>query len=92
MNLTNGQCAVLTAFREFGPMTDVALAVYVHHVAQESMSSSGIRSRRAELVAKGLLDVIGTKAMKSGRRAAVHQINAQGQKALNLNNPLRLVA
>lgn len=79
-NLTTGQKAVLRAFHEFGDMTDVALATYVHHVSQENMSSSGIRSRRAELVRKGLVDVTGTKKMKSGRYAAVHGLTALGIK------------
>lgn len=82
--LTAGQTAVLRAFHEFGPMTDVALSVYVHHVEEVSMSSSGIRSRRAELAratsSRGpLLHAVGTKKLKSGRRAAVHALTDEGK-------------
>lgn len=84
--LTDGQTAVLRAFFEFGPMTDVALSVYVHHVNEVPMSSSGIRSRRAELSRAGasrpaFLHVIGTKRLKSGRNAAVHALTEAGQRA-----------
>lgn len=85
-SLTEGQTAVLRAFHEFGPMTDVALSVYVHHVAEASMSSSGIRSRRAELTRttaqrSALLHAVGTKKLKSGRRAAVHAPTDEGYRA-----------
>lgn len=84
--LTEGQIAVLQAFHEFGPMTDVALSVYVHHVSEASMSSSGIRSRRAELTRptaqrKSFLHAVGTKKLKSGRRAAVHALTDEGRRA-----------
>lgn len=77
-DLTQGQLAVLRAFHEFGPMTDVALSVYVHHVSESNMSSSGIRTRRAELGRKGLITAVDTKLMKSGRSAAVHDLTDVG--------------
>jgi hypothetical protein len=77
--LSAGQITVLRAFHEFGPMDDTALAVYVHHVAEQPMSSSGIRTRRAELVRKGLLAVVRTKRVKSGRRAAIHGLTWDGR-------------
>ena len=79
-DLTQGQAAVLSAFYEFGSMTDVALAVYVHHMSEVSMSSSGVRTRRAELVRHNppLLQVIGTKVLKSGRKAAIHALTEDG--------------
>jgi len=82
MSLTKGQRTVLAAFKSFGAMDDLALTVYVHHVAESPMSSSGIRSRRAELVRKGLLTVTGVKTLKSGRAAAIHGITLQGKTAL----------
>ncbi len=82
--LTVGQTAVLRAFYEFGPMTDVALSVYVHHVSEVAMSSSGIRSRRAELVRSSLLHAVGTKKLKSGRRAAVHSLTSEGRELAEL--------
>lgn len=79
-SLTNGQIAILRAFNEFGSMTDLALSVYVHHVAEESMSSSGIRTRRSELSRKGLLSDVGTRKLKSGRMAVVHGLSEEGRR------------
>jgi hypothetical protein len=78
--LTDGQRNVLRAFYEFGPMDDTALTVYVHHVADKAMSSSGIRTRRAELTrtAPPLLQAVDTKRLKSGRRAAIHALTPTG--------------
>lgn len=82
-SLTDGQTAVLKAFHEFGrPMDDQALTVYVHHIADEPMSSSGIRSRRAELgraTPLPLIKVTGTKVLSSGRSAAVHGLTTAGK-------------
>lgn len=83
MDLTDGQITVLEAFRTVGSMEDVVAAAYVHHIAD--MSSSGVRSRRAELVSKGALEVVGTKVMRSGRKAAVHGITKAGRQALRKN-------
>lgn len=82
MHLSPGQRTVLTAFQSFDQMDDVILTVYVHHIADSPMSSSGIRTRRAELVRKGCLRVVGTKTLKSGRPAAVFGITAKGRRAL----------
>jgi hypothetical protein len=78
-NLTDGQKAVLRAFRAFGAMDDVALAVYVHHVEDVDMSSSGIRTRRHELGLKGLLHAVGIKRAKSGRRATIWNLTPEGR-------------
>lgn len=85
--LTKGQRVVLLAFYEFGAMNDTALSVYVHHIAESPMSSSGIRTRRAELTRTvdengnpaPLLRVVGTKKLKSGRRSAVHDLTELGR-------------
>lgn len=82
--LTAGQEAVLRAFYEFAPMDDTALTVYVHHISGRSMSSSGIRSRRAELVRKGLVAVTGVKTLKSGRNAAIHGITLRGRAVIGV--------
>lgn len=91
-NLTDGQIAVLRAFWGFGkPLDDQALAVYVHHIEDDPMSSSSVRSRRAELtrpifnergeaVTKPLVAAVDTKRLRSGRRAAVHALTPAGQK------------
>lgn len=72
--MTRGQQAVLKAFQEFGPMTDTALAVYVHHTSPLVMASSGIRTRRSELVKMGYLTVVGETKLKSGRTALIHDL------------------
>jgi len=77
-SLTKGQRAVLRAFSDFGAMDDTALTVYVHHIADQAMSSSGIRTRRAELGRKGLIEVVGVKTLKSGRNAAIHGLSSRG--------------
>lgn len=82
MKLTGGQHTVLQAFKNFGDMDDVALTVYVHHIADNPMSSSGVRSRRAELVRKGCITTTGKKRLKSGREASIHGITATGRQAL----------
>lgn len=64
-------------------MSDIALETYVHHIADVPMSSSGIRTRRAELADKGLLKITGTKKLKSGRRAAVYGLTYNGARKAN---------
>jgi hypothetical protein len=91
-SLTKGQQAVLRAFSDFGAMDDTALTVYVHHIADVAMSSSGIRSRRAELARKGLLAVVGVKQLKSGRNAAIHGITRKGEQVAVLLTGSRLTA
>lgn len=84
MALTNGQLSVLAALDAFGkPMDDVALTTYVHHIADSPMASSGIRSRRAELVRQGYVAVTGSKRLHSGRKAAIHGLTSKGRKALS---------
>lgn len=79
-SLSPGQTSVLRAFYEFEkPLDDTGLAVYVHHIEDDPQSSSGIRSRRAELVRKGLVTAVGTKRLKSGRTAAIHALTPQGE-------------
>lgn len=85
-SLTDGQTAVLRAFYDFGrAMDDIALTVVVHHIEDDPMSSSGIRSRRAELSRPtedrpALLRVVDTKILKSGRRAAIHALTPAGER------------
>jgi len=85
-SLTDGQTAVLRAFYDFGrPMDDIALTVVVHHIEDEPMASSGIRTRRAELARPtddrpALLRVVDTKRLKSGRRAAIHALTPAGER------------
>lgn len=78
--LTSGQETVLRALDQFEKIDDTGLAVYVHHIAGSDMSSSGVRSRRAELVRKGLVTAKGVKITKSGRKAVEHGLTHKGTK------------
>jgi|ERR1035437_4481938 hypothetical protein len=83
IKLSPGQRTVLQAFADYGDLDDVGLSVYIHHVADKSMSSSGIRTRRCELARLGFVRVVGVKQTKSGRSEAVNGITAKGRLALN---------
>lgn len=69
--MTAGQTAVLDAVKKYGPLTDAALVPLVQHLSETRMSSSGIRTRRNELVAAGKVQQHGAARMPSGRRAAL---------------------
>ena len=67
--LRASQKAVLGHFRKFGPMTDTDLVnVYVG----SPQSRSGLRTRRSELVDRGLVEDTGArKKLPTGRNAIV---------------------
>ena len=70
--MTAAQQAVLDAIKKYGPITDAALVPLVQHVANVPMSSSGIRTRRNELVyVHGKVKQGGEVRMPSGRLAAL---------------------
>lgn len=77
--ITTKQNAVLVVLAEFGPLTDVDL---IHHYAQTTyadtnpQSDSGLRTRRSELVERGLVNDSGHKAvLESGRSAILWETN-----------------
>jgi hypothetical protein len=72
--VTKTQQFILKALRK--PLTDVALvAVYRSYKHAPLASESGIRSRRAELVAAGLVvDTGDRQKLASGRRAIVWSV------------------
>ena len=75
VSLTDNQAAVYDALAVYGPLPDHALVPIVQHVENVHQSSSGIRTRRAELEAKGLVQVTGAFVrMPSGRRAYFHEV------------------
>lgn len=80
-SLTAGQAEVLKAFLDHGPMHDAELATFVHHHSPLTMSSSGIRTRRSELVRMDppLLQAVGIRSMKSGRGSVIHGLTAEGK-------------
>lgn len=86
------QETVLRSLRSFGRASDEALAIYVHHMANSDMSSSGVRSRRAELTRLGYVGVVGAVGTKSGRTALVHAITPKGRLALRSQKARKAVA
>lgn len=73
-SLTPAQSEVLSVLRKHGPLPDHVLVPIVQHAGEMHQSSSGIRSRRAELFAKGLVVSTGEKVtMPSGRHAATYE-------------------
>jgi hypothetical protein len=78
-DLPTTQERVLKIFQVRGPMNDEALAdiweYLVRHGKYPLISDSGLRSRRAELVARGLLEDSGRRVkMRSGRNSIVWQV------------------
>lgn len=71
--LTKSQEDVLSVLQQYGPVADHALVPLAQHQLQVHQSSSGIRSRRAELVRKGYVKSVTTTKTGSGRRAAVYE-------------------
>ena len=68
-NIRGSQVRVINLLKAYGPMTDEKLVTFAYHAG---MSPSGIRTRRSELVAKGLVEYAGYKqVMSTGRMARV---------------------
>lgn len=66
VQISEGQGLVLETFARFGPMTDEQL------VSRVNLSPSGARTRRAELVALGLIEDTGRVSVgQTGRRMIV---------------------
>lgn len=73
VSLTKRQAEVYDVFQEFGvALPDHALVPLAQHASRVHQSSSGIRSRRAELTRKGLVQQVGTTKTGSGRTAGVY--------------------
>lgn len=69
--MTTNQQHVFDALSQYGPLPDHALVPLIQHVVQAHQSSSGVRSRRAELTARGRVAAVGSVKMPSGRHAAI---------------------
>lgn len=69
--MTVSQSHVFDVLEVYGPLADTALVPLVQHMASIHQSSSGIRTRRAELARMGMVERIGTIVLPSGRDAAV---------------------
>lgn len=69
-SLTKSQREVYSILKTYGPLPDHALVPLAQHVSRSHQSSSGIRSRRAELVAAGCVKADKQSVvMPSGRKA-----------------------
>jgi len=70
-NLTQTQENILRIFNKYRRLTDeMLLRYYRGQYRKPAVSDSGLRSRRAELVARGLLEDSGLRSkMNSGRNA-----------------------
>lgn len=75
-NLTGTQNTILYLFDKFGKLTDEQLQAHYRRMVSQgdapAASESGVRSRRAELVARGILTDTGQRSkLESGRNAIV---------------------
>lgn len=70
-SVTDSQFALHAILKQYGPLPDHALVPLAQHVTPTHLSSSGIRSRRAELADKGLAVKVGEVKTASNRGAAI---------------------
>ena len=73
-SITAGQVRVMRAMR-FGPYTDVELASQLRGI----MSASGVRSRRAELVRRGLIVNTGATRLHNNRKHTIWALANTGK-------------
>lgn len=69
--MNQSQESVFKVLKQYGPMSDAALIPLAQHMASVHQSSSGIRTRRSELVALGYVKHVGNASTPSGRTTAV---------------------
>ena len=69
--VTPAQAEVYDALFDWGPFPDHILVPVVQHTGPLHQHSSGIRTRRAELKAKGLIQFDAETRTNSGRKATV---------------------
>lgn len=73
IQVTPKQKEVYDVLKSYGALADHALVPLAQHQISVHQSSSGIRSRRAELAAKGLVVACGTTRTGSGRSATLYE-------------------
>lgn len=72
IRVTDAQAEVYSVLKQYGPLPDHALVPLTQHVAGKHQSSSGIRTRRRELLTAGLVrETADQITMPSGRHARV---------------------
>ena len=73
VKVTPSQAEVYAVLNEYGvPLPDHALVPLAQHAMRSRQSSSGIRSRRHELLDKGLVAEFGETRTGSGRKAKTY--------------------
>lgn len=70
-NLTLRQQAIYEIIQKHGPLPDHVLVPIAQHESPIHQSSSGIRTRRSELVNARKVKAVSTVTMPSGREAVV---------------------
>jgi hypothetical protein len=83
-NVTDKQVAVLDCFERHGPMTDEELRGRYHG---EPQSSSGLRTRRHELVKLGLLHAVGSRMSATRRTVIVWNVRDETKQQLGPPKP-----
>lgn len=80
-NVSRARLEVLLAYAEWGRMTDGELAAHVN-AAHGHHSESGPRSRRAELVAAHLVEIVGDTHNEAGNRVLIFALSQEGKNFL----------
>lgn len=73
VKITASQKAIYDVLKQYGALADHALVPIAQHQLNIRQSSSGIRSRRAELFAAGLLRQAGETRTGSRRKATLYE-------------------
>lgn len=77
-NLRASQARILQCFKAYGALDDKQLTRYIwdleDHLGVKRMSPSGIRSRRNELVQRGLVADSGYRATVDGRSCIIWEV------------------
>lgn len=76
MHVNDSQREVLSVLNKYGPVPDSALVPLAQHFSKIHQSSSGIRTRRKELVQKNMVKQVDSVMLPSGRPAAVWAVTA----------------
>lgn len=69
ITVSSSQKDIYNVLKEYGPLPDHALVPLAQHALSVHQSSSGIRTRRAELARLGLVKAAGRRVTGSGRQA-----------------------
>jgi hypothetical protein len=75
VKVNENQLAVYTVIRDFGPLPDHALVPIAQHVLNTPQSSSGIRTRRKELLDLGLVEPNGVTRTGANRTATIFTVS-----------------